>query len=439
MFPEATQCVSSAGLGWTSARLLAEVRALTAHGSPSSSSFSRRHFSLHHRLLGGKAAPRKVRREKMYIPGLERITYGERMHYVPGLVRPECPPWKKPYHDPFRYRSPPLSEMPLRKELPCYIFHQRTNALEGVKQALWLTKSKLIEGLPPGLLSLAQDPANQIPDQDERVQNAIKHARFWDTTDIRPHKQRYSKILLQNLLHLCASLHPTHPALGRRLFSEKYSLQATWNRGEDLFQIRGMNGFLSTSMDPLPALLDSEQVEETKEHVIESFYPVSPSIDLQPVNVYHQERNSTGFREGYPYPHAHTLYLDDPHGPLCKLRPEQFLAKMVMFTFGNALARAHLQYGTKPEERLERPVVVQAVGTNGRLFFFVLFQLNTTDLSEDSGVKNMVWIERDLELYEYAKVRPIIKKKEVRVPAGLAGYNPETFTKFLSLYLHGAV
>lgn len=425
MFSEAALCVRCAGLGRTRGGLLSEVRPLSAHGS--------RHFR-----LGGRAAHAKPR-ERMYIPGLERITYADRMHYVPGLARPVFPDWERDYKDRNRYRSPPLSEMPLRKEKPCYLYHQRTNALEGMRQALWLTKSKLMEGLPPRVLSLGQDPANQIPDQDERVKTAIEHARFWDTTEPKPNQERYSKILLQNLLHLCAGLQPSHPALGRRLFSEKYCLAATWSRGDDLFQIRGMNGVLCTSMDPLPVMSEPEQVEDTRENVLESFHPVSPTIDLQQLHVYHHERNSTGFRKGYPFPHAHTLFLDDPKNPRCVLRPEQFLCKMVMFAFGNALARAHLQYGTEPQEQLERPVVVQVVGTNGRIFNFVVFQLNTTALSEDSGVKNLVWLDRDSKLYDYAKVRPTIKKKEVKVPAGLKGYNPETFEKFLSLYLNGAV
>ncbi|KAK7944360.1 hypothetical protein WMY93_000088 [Mugilogobius chulae] len=430
MFPEATLCLRAAGVGWTKAGLLAEVRPLTAHGS------SRRHFSLQ-RCLGARPSPRKPPRERVDIPGLEKITYADRMHYVPGLAKPENPPWERDYKDPHHYYSPKISDMPLFKEQPCYLFHQKTNAMEGVQQALWLTKTKLIDGLPPRLLSLAEDPANQIPDQDERVKNAIKHARFWDTTEPRPVQQRYSKVLLQNLLHLCASLQPSHPALGRRILSENYSLAATWKRGQDLFQIRGMNGLLYTSMDPLPVLLEPQDVEETKEHVLETFYPVSPTIDLQQVNVYHHEKNSTGFQEGYPYPHAHTLFFHDQKSKLCTLRPEQFRAKMLMFTFGNALARANLH--TEPQSLLERPVVVQAVGTNGRYFHFLVFQLNTTDLSEDSGVKNLVWMEKDLELYEYAKVRPLIKKKQVQVPAGLAGYNPQTFHRFLSLYLNGAV
>lgn len=58
---------------------------------------------------------------------------------------------------------------------------------------------------------------------------------------------------------------------------------------------------------------------------------------------------------------------------------------------------------------------MQSVGTNGRIFHFVVFQLNTTELTSDSGVKNLAWIDGDQPLYDFAKVRPFIKKKVVRV------------------------
>lgn len=47
-------------------------------------------------------------------------------------------------------------------------------------------------------------------------------------------------------------------------------------------------------------------------------------------------------------------------------------------------------YLSQPKRVLERPVTVQAVGTSGRIFQLVVFQLNTTDLSGDDGVKNQV-------------------------------------------------
>uniref|UniRef100_A0A3P9KYX6 Large ribosomal subunit protein mL37 n=1 Tax=Oryzias latipes TaxID=8090 RepID=A0A3P9KYX6_ORYLA len=398
---------------------------------------ARRHLALTCPSAAKIAPPRRPR-EKVDIPGLEVITYGERMHYVPGLAKPVYPPWEKDYKDPGYYKSPPAQEMALYKQKPCYVFNQRTNMLEGVRQAAWLTKTQVNSGLPPHLLTLAESLESLVEDQSERVQNAIKHARFWDTTESRPDKEKYSKTLLLNLLHLCATLQSSSSAQRRRILAENYSLAATWRRGEDLFQVRGQNGLLQCSMDALPQVCEEKDICATVDHVLETFYPVSPTIDLQKVDVY-KEMNCTGFRDDYLYPHAHTLYFLESTDPQWKLKPDQFRAKMFMFAFGNALARAHKLYGTEPQSLLQRPITVQAVGSNGRIFQFLVFQLNTTDLDQDDGIKNQMWLDADVELYDFAKVRPLVKKKQVKVPAGLSGYKAEAFRKFLALYLHGAV
>ncbi|XP_077472456.1 large ribosomal subunit protein mL37 [Stigmatopora argus] len=378
----------------------------------------------------------KELKEKVHIPGLDNVTYWEKMHYVPGLAKPVTSPWKTDYKDPKHYRSPPSHQMPLYQDTPCYVFNQRTNALEGVRQALWLTKSKAVSGLPPELLSLVKISTNQIPHQEKRVQNAIRHACFWDTTEQRPIK--YSKTLLFNLLHLCATLQSSHPLFGRRMLAENYSLAASWKRGKNLFQVRGQNGLLYRSMDPLPRISGEQQVSNTADEDLDTFYPVSPTVDLQKVHVYDAAKNCTGFKRQHFYPHAHTLYfLDD--GAQCKLRPDQFRAKMIMFLFGNALAQAHRLFGTKTYCALDHPITLQAVGTNGRLFQFIVLQLNTTDLKGDNGIKNQVWVDEDAELYDFPKVRPFFFKKQLKEPIGLSGFKPETFTKFLALFLHGAV
>ncbi|KAG7236652.1 hypothetical protein INR49_000629 [Caranx melampygus] len=343
-------------------------------------------------------------------PGLEMVTYAERMHYVPELAKPISPQWVRDYKDPRYYRSPPAQDMPLYKEKTCYVFSQRTSMLEGVRQALWLTKTKLISGLPPQLASFAEDPANQIPDQDERVQNAIKHARFWDTTEKRPGKEKYCNTLLFNLMHLCATLQSTHPSIGRRILTEKYSLAATWKRGEDLFQIRGRNSFLHNSMDALPEVSGNRKLQKPQ---IMSWKPSIPS-----------PRPST-YRKYSCTRRRRTVQVSGltTHTPM----PTHFTS------------RRQLRPATQPQSILDHPITVQAVGTNGRVFQFMVFQLNTTDLSGDNGVKNQLWLDKNVELYDFAKVRPLIKNKQVKVPAGLAGYKPEAFSKFLALYLHGAV
>lgn len=68
---------------------------------------------------------------------------------------------------------PLLHEHLLYKDQVCYVFHQCCHVLEGVKQALWLNKTKLTEGRPEKVPSLTGDPRNHTEDQDEPVLNAI--------------------------------------------------------------------------------------------------------------------------------------------------------------------------------------------------------------------------------------------------------------------------
>ncbi|XP_074859354.1 large ribosomal subunit protein mL37 [Carettochelys insculpta] len=372
------------------------------------------------------------------IPGLEQVTYAGKQHFVPWLSRPQFPPWDRGWHHPRHSPGPRYEEMPLYKERVCYVCHQRCKMLEGVKQALWLTKTKLIEGLPPKVLSIIDEPANQLENQDERVQNAVSHARVWHNTELIPERESYCPVLLEDLIHLCRTMASKYPSLCKRVLARDYRVAATWERGSSLLQVRGLNGILLNAMNPLQPVASNDEILATENHTLEPFFPIFPTIDLQEVNVY-EERNDTGFREGYPYPHAHTLFfVESANLRPTRFRPEQLRAKMLMFAFGNALAKAKILYGNDPKV-LEHPVVVQSIGTEGRIFQFMVFQLNTTDLVSSDGVKNLVWIDSDQYMYDYIRYRPGLYKKVVKLPPGIYGYRPDVFKKFLALYLHGAV
>lgn len=69
---------------------------------------------------------------------------------------------------------------------------------------------------------------------------------------------------------------------------------------------------------------------------------------------------------------------------------------------------------------LERPVVVQSVGTDGRVFQFLVLQLNTTDLASSEGIKNLVWVDSDQLLYQHFWCLPVIKKKVVVVSPAIS-------------------
>ncbi|XP_025960776.2 large ribosomal subunit protein mL37 [Dromaius novaehollandiae] len=382
-----------------------------------------------------RAVERRPVREQVE---LDTVTYAGRQHFVPGLARPRFPPWERGWRHPWHSPGPRCEHMPLRKERVCYVCHQWVRMLEGVRQALWLTKTKLVPGLPPGVLGIVGDPAAQLEGQDERVKQAISHACFWETTEVVPDRESYCPVLFEDLLHLCRSMTMKYPSLAKRMLARNYRIAATWERESFLLQVRGLNGILLNSMAPIPPVASRDEVVATEEHALETFYPIAPTIDLQEVNVY-RELDDTGFRDGYPYPHPHTLYfLESANIRPNRFRPEQLRAKMMMFAFGNALAKAKMLYGNDPKV-LEQPVVVQSVGTDGQLFQFMVFQLNTTDLVSSDGVKNLVWIDSDQQLYEKAQCIPEVKKRVVTKPAGIYGFQPDTFKKFLALYLHGTV
>lgn len=131
MLPETTQCFKMAAPLFQNV-FVKDVRRLSAHGRARCLQ-ARRHFGVSCCLTAKVPPPRKPR-ERVEIPGLEMITYGEKMHYVPGLAKPIYAHWERDYKDPRYYKAPPACEMPLHKEKPCYVYHQRTSALEGSQQ-----------------------------------------------------------------------------------------------------------------------------------------------------------------------------------------------------------------------------------------------------------------------------------------------------------------
>eukprot|EP00079_Xenopus_tropicalis_P008404 XP_002931477.1 PREDICTED: 39S ribosomal protein L37, mitochondrial [Xenopus tropicalis] len=383
----------------------------------------------------GKFIP-PVRAEAPEIPGLEPITYADRMYYVPGLARPRNTDWDRGWSDPRYYRAPPPEQMKLFREQPAYLFHRSCRLLGGVKQALWLTKTKLNNGLPQRIMDICEDPVYQIPNHEELVHNVVANACLWHRPGDQPIREEYCPKLLQGLLHLCQKQNNKFPALSQRSLVENCRLAASWHRESSIYQVRGINGFLLSSKNPLKPVASESEIQATKEHRLESLYPLSPAIDLQEVNVY-EERNDSGFRPGYPFPHPHTVFVMDPCSTRAGFLPDQLRAKMIMLAYGSALAKARNLFG-EDAKVLPEPILVQSIGTDGQHFHFLVFQLNTLDLVSEDGVKNIVWMDSDQSLYSSARLVAKVKRKIVEVPAGVCGLQPETFKKFWAMYLHGA-
>ncbi|KAL0613114.1 39S ribosomal protein L37, mitochondrial [Plecturocebus cupreus] len=161
----------------------------------------------------------------------------------------------------------------------CYVFLQCCHLLRGVKQAFWLTKAKLIECLPE---------KNHIENQDERLLNLVSHACLWHCTEDIPRREACCPVIVDSLIQLCRFVpkipHYLPPGI------------------ESLLQGHGSSGaHPECQRSSAPPISSREEVEATENHVLETFYPISPTADLQECNVY-DVKNDTGFWEGYPYP-----------------------------------------------------------------------------------------------------------------------------------------
>ncbi len=75
---------------------------------------------------------------------------------------------------------------------------------------------------------------------------------------------------------------------------------------------------------------------------------------------------------------------------------------------------------------------MNCVHSNGSTFDLLSYQLNTTDFRSPEGVKNLAWLESDLQLFD--KVLP---------PRGMLrmtdyqNYDPQVFEKILAMLLYG--
>uniref|UniRef100_UPI00358F69E4 large ribosomal subunit protein mL37 n=1 Tax=Myxine glutinosa TaxID=7769 RepID=UPI00358F69E4 len=368
------------------------------------------------------------------IPAAERMTYGDLMHYVPGLATPRFPDWERGWDNPFHRKRQPNFE-PSPGDTPCYIFNQRIKLLDGERQAAWLAKALLQPGLPSPLAALAADPALRDPTLTRRAECATQHACLWDQPEGETERDRANIVLLHSLLHTCRTSRPD--LVPDRVMAQDARVSAAWHRDETKLQVRGLFGPLLSSSQPLPVLAPPSIVEATVDSPLDdNFWPVLPTIDLQKTFVFTM-RSQPSFAPGYPCPYAHTLFILNPWGARYRKKLPQLRAQMLLFSFAHALARAHATFGETPQD-LKTPMVVQSIASDGRIFLFGAFQLNTTDLAPCTGLKNLAWFDEPRPLFSSSKYLPVIKRKQLVVPSGLLGFEPDTFYTLLAFYLNGA-
>lgn len=103
----------------------------------------------------------------------------------------------------------------------------------------------------------------------------------------------------------------------------------------------------------------------------------------------------------------------------------QILGRSLLKSFAVAASCARQRFGNEIAS-LPEPVTVQCIQSDGRLFHFSIFQLNTLDLNGSDGEKNIWWSSPRIELYQkagYEKGIPVVHN-----------YNPEVFKRIFAFY-----
>lgn len=129
------------------------------------------------------------------------------------------------------------------------------------------------------------------------------------------------------------------------------------------------------------------------------FNPLPPAIGQHPRNIglfehsFDQITPFAGCRRFSPVSFTHTVFS-------CDLRTrsqDQLLAHGLMQLFSQTAAEC-LQYGYPRDQDLAYPLPAQGIISSGQQLTFLAFQLNTLQLNQERGRKNVMWVGPTLEL-----------------------------------------
>jgi hypothetical protein len=105
---------------------------------------------------------------------------------------------------------------------------------------------------------------------------------------------------------------------------------------------------------------------------------------------------------------------------------DELAANAIVFCFGAALAQAQRFGGT--HDLIEQPIVTKAIQLVNGYVDLVALQLNTMNLNDPDGVKNLVWVEKALPFY--------VAKSQYENLEQVEELNMDTFRKLANLLLY---
>lgn len=371
--------------------------------------------------------------------------------------------------DPVRAPFVRTEEHPLYHPEPAYTFSDRSKfpIKYELNHALSLTKTTVFVEDLPVRIKAAVPTAPILEEQDQLIQDVICETFMFDATQRKlprlvavPHigwtpvvdqmnrplpypTPKYSwqrrvkpdygipvhrrlQNLTRGLLRYCEGLSPAHPALLERQILEGNQIRQLFRRHGKLVQIYVPIPFLVTDPNPLAPFLTPDQVRDTRDSMLPDLSPLNCFTAIWPKHIYRDQNNFPVKETTHSAPHVHLAFAFE------SLREhywsaEVYAARSLTMAFALALGQARLKYGHDFEGELPEPIAVQFVKTNGFRTTFSAFQLNTLDLSNDEGVKNVFWHAPRQDFFTQCEYKDALPT--------LQGYNPEVFNTLLAMYM----
>ncbi|KAF2901428.1 hypothetical protein ILUMI_04752 [Ignelater luminosus] len=320
----------------------------------------------------------------------------------------------------------------------CYTYKDDNVLLEGLNQAKVIIKTvELQEGLPDKLLI-----GNSSVEIDRKVKRIILNSHLFDAEqqmlpkrkdperpawnfprDYGVTDRRVNKLLVTKLLQLIEMISDSKTVRQRNVL---HNLQFWYpfEKAGDLIQLQLRGDSLLTTSTPLSPVT----TEITDEVELPDIFPVTHTVTLNTENIY-KLQNIYPINQLISRSHPHTVFIHYNPTEVKNIYEEevtdtQILGRSLMKTFAVAATYAKQTFGDSVDI-LPRPVTVQCVHTDGRLFHFGILQLNTLNLDNDS-TKN-VW-------YQTSRI-PLFTSCQYKLgKPTLEGYNNEVIRYLCAFY-----
>jgi len=248
--------------------------------------------------------------------------------------------------------------------------------------------------------------------------------------------------MTRGFMRICDMMSNDRPSLLGRMHMEKTVIRQFLERKGELLRFYVNTPHVVTDTRALAPYADQQVVKSTENIQLPDISPLEPDISFKVKYVYNDQVN-------FPLKPLHSVACARHHvhtGIQHHLNPfrasyeareidsfpaDRIKSKALVNGFLLALGQAKLTFGEDVKGDLPSPITVNFVSSDGKQFLFSAFQLNTLDLDQPEGVKNIYWAHNKLD-FMYSTCG------YVRAIPTLEHYNPEVFKRFAAHYLENS-